>query len=249
LCGRAALRAGAGLVTVALPEGLHDIMEVKLTEVMTRPLPQTGQRTLSREAVPAAVDLCSSFDVLALGPGLSTETETVEAARELVRSVPIPMVLDADGLNAMAGHTDNFDKREAPLVLTPHPGEMARLMGSDTAAVQSDRVGTAVEAAARWGAVVVLKGAGTVVAEPGGTVRIIGAGNPGMATAGMGDVLTGCVAAFLARGVEAFDAAAAGAFYHGHAADLAASMNGMIGMVAGDVISHLPLALRRRATS
>lgn len=246
LCAQAALRAGAGLVTLCVPEGVHDILEVKLTEVMTRPLPQTAGRSLSREAAEYVLRICSDFDVLALGPGLSTSGETRQAVRELVRSLPIPLVLDADGLNAMSGHVDILEGRKAPLVLTPHPGEMARLRESDTTSVQSDRVGVALEAARSWGAVVVLKGANTVIAEAAGTVRINMTGNPGMATAGMGDVLTGCVAAFIARGLDGFDAAAAGVYYHGHAADLAAAMDGMVGMTAGDVIRHLPLAMRRR---
>lgn len=245
LAARAALRSGAGVVTLGVPEGLSDIMEVKLTEVMTRSLPQTAARTLSAEAAREVRELCGQFDVLALGPGLSTSGETVSAARELVESVEIPLVLDADGLNATVGHTGIFNARKAPLVLTPHPGEMARLLETDTVEVQSNRIGTARDAAALWDAVVVLKGAGTVVASPKGQVRVIGSGNPGMATAGMGDVLTGCIAALASQGLGAFDAAVAGAFYHGHAADLASSMDGMIGMVAGDVIRHLPLALRR----
>ncbi len=246
LCGTAALRAGAGLVTVGVPEGLNDIMEVKLTEAMTRPLPQGEGRTLALEAAAEVRELCEGFDALALGPGLSTGGDVRGVVLELVASVPIPLVLDADGLNAMVGHTGLFKARSGPLVLTPHPGEMARLLDRDKREVQSDRVRAATEAAADWGAVVVLKGAGTVVAEPGGVVRVLTAGNPGMATAGMGDVLTGCIAALLARGLDAFDAAAAGAFYHSHAADLVASLDGMTGMVAGDVIRHLPLAMRRR---
>ena len=245
LCGMAALRAGSGLVTVCVPEGLHDIMEVKLTEVMTRPLPQDEGRTLSPLAAGEVRELCTGYDVLALGPGLSTAGNVPEAVREMVRTVPIPVVLDADGLNALAGHTDILTDREAPAVLTPHPGEMARLVETDSSKVQSDRVRFAVDAADRWQAVVVLKGAGTVVAEPGGKVRIIASGNPGMATAGMGDVLTGCIASLIGQGLDAFDAASVGAFYHGHAADFVASMDAMIGMAASDVIRHLPLAMRR----
>jgi ADP-dependent NAD(P)H-hydrate dehydratase / NAD(P)H-hydrate epimerase len=246
MCAQAALRAGAGLVTLGVPEGVHDILEVKLTEVMTRALPQTAGRTLSREAAEYILRICRDFEVLALGPGLSTNGETREAVRELVRSVPVPLVLDADGLNAMSGHVDILMERRAPLVVTPHPGEMARLLESDTASVQADRVGAALDAARSWGAVVVLKGANTVIADADGTVRINTTGNPGMASAGMGDVLTGCVAALIARGLGGFDAASAGVYYHGHAADLAAAMDGMVGMTAGDVIRHLPLAMRRR---
>jgi NAD(P)H-hydrate epimerase len=244
LCAQAALRTGAGLVTMGVPEGVHDIMEIKLTEVMTRPMPQTDRRTLSLEAAGVIAGLSAEFDVLALGPGLSTDTETLSTVRELVRNVRKPIVLDADGLNAMVGHTRLFHDRDKPLVLTPHPGEMARLIEEDTAIVQSDRVAVAAGAAAQWGAVVVLKGAGTVIAEPGGSIRINTTGNPGMSTAGMGDVLTGCIASFIAQGVDSFDAAALGTYYHGYAADLVSSLDGMIGMTAGDVIRHLPLALR-----
>jgi NAD(P)H-hydrate epimerase len=233
-------------VTLGVPEGVHNILEVKLTEVMTRPLPQTPKRTISREAAEYVLRICSDFDVLALGPGLSTAGETREAVRQLVRSVPIPLVLDADGLNAMSGQTGILEARSAPTVLTPHPGEMSRLLGGDTASIQSDRVAVALDAAERWGVVIVLKGANTVIADPAGTVRINTTGNPGMATAGMGDVLTGCIAAFIGRGLEPFDAACAGVYYHGHAADLAAGMDGTIGMIAGDVVRHLPLALRMR---
>jgi ADP-dependent NAD(P)H-hydrate dehydratase / NAD(P)H-hydrate epimerase len=244
LCAQAALRTGAGLVTLGVPEGVHDIVEVKLTEVMTRPLPQTSQRTLSLDAAGVVNELSVGSDVLALGPGLSTEGETPDAVREIVRTVGKTVVLDADGLNAMVGYTRLFEERAGPLVLTPHPGEMARLIDGDTDRVQSNRVAIASEMAARWGVVVVLKGAGTVTAEPGGSVWINSTGNPGMSTAGMGDVLTGCIAAFIAQGVDTFNAAALGVYYHGCAADLVSAMDGMIGMTAGDVLRHLPLALR-----
>lgn len=245
MCARACLRAGAGLVTVGIPERLGDILEVKLTEVMTQTLPETPEGTLSSESVGKITGLMERFDVLALGPGMSTVSGTARAVRELVRTVRKPVVLDADGLNAMVGHTGLLEERKSPLVLTPHPGEMARLAGVSSADVQADRVATALTAARRWGAVVVLKGAGTVVAEPGGNVNINSTGNPGMASAGMGDVLTGCIAALLAQGLQAYPAAVAGVYFHGYSADLAAQMDGMIGMVAGDVIRHLPLAMRR----
>ena len=244
LCSRAALRSGAGLVTLAVPEGLHDIFQVKMTEVMTRPLPQTAGRAFSTEAANEVIEMAQGFDAVALGPGMSTLPETSEFARMLVSQLDIPLVIDADGLNSLVGHTDLLRSREAPAVLTPHPGEMARLLGTNAPAVQADRISCARESSSRWGCVVVLKGAGTVVAEPAGTVMINSTGNPGMATAGMGDVLTGCVASLIAQGAGNFDAAFAGAYFHGYAADLAASMDGMVGLTAGDVIRHLPMAMR-----
>lgn len=244
MCARAALRAGAGLVTLAVPESIHDIMEVKLTEVMTHPLPQSSDGTLALEAAEVIAELSDGFDVLALGPGIGTSPETVRVVREIVPVLYVPLVLDADGLNAMIGEAALFEQREGPAVLTPHPGEMARLLESKTATVQADRLTAALDAAARWGVVVILKGAGTVIAEPGGMTRVNPTGNPGMATAGMGDVLTGVVAALIAQGLGPFEASVAGAYYHGYAADLVANMDAMVGMLAGDVIRYLPLAMR-----
>lgn len=245
LCARAALRSGAGLVTLGVPEGLHDIVEIKTTEVMTVPLPQTDGRTLSERGARRVIEMCGLYDALVVGPGVSRAPESAAAVRLLVGEAPLPVVLDADGLNAVAGRAGMLSGRACPTVLTPHPGEMAALLDVDVARVQADRLGTARGAAEEMGCVVVLKGANTVVAEPGGGVRIVDTGNPGMATAGMGDVLAGCVSALLVQGLDAFDAAAAGAWFHGMAGDMASEMGGMIGMTAGDVISALPLALRR----
>lgn len=245
MCARACLRAGSGLVTCAVPEALHEIMEVKLTEVITRPLPGGKDGALALEAFDIVMSWVEEFDVVALGPGLSRSEAAAELTRKLVHAIETPLVLDADGLNAMAGHAELFEAREEELVLTPHPGEMARLTGSSVDEVQEDRVGCALEAARRFKAVVILKGANTVVAEPGGRVRINTTGNPGMASAGMGDVLTGCVASLIGQGMGAFEASVAGAYFHGHAADLLAEMDAMVGMVAGDVIRYLPLAMRK----
>jgi ADP-dependent NAD(P)H-hydrate dehydratase / NAD(P)H-hydrate epimerase len=245
MCSRAALRCGAGLVTLAVPEGLSDIMEIKLTEVMTLSVPQTSGRTFSESAAAALLEAASGSSVVALGPGISRNEETAGLVRNLLASIEAPLVLDADGLNALIGRTGLVSDRKNALVMTPHPGEMARLIGADAKAVQADRIGAASRAAAEWGAVVVLKGAGTVIAEPGGDVCVNPTGNAGMATAGTGDVLTGCIAAFLAQGLDPFGAAVAGAYFHGLAGDLSAQMEGMTGMTAGDLIRNLPLALRR----
>lgn len=242
LCGDAALRAGAGLVTVAVPETLHSIMEAKLTEVMTAPLPDSGNGRLVREARQRIISLLEDKDVLAIGPGLSTDPEVVTLVRELLPSVQVPCVLDADALNALAGDVEVFRKVQAPVVVTPHPGEMARLMGAKVREIQQDRLVVAANAAAAWNVVVLLKGARTIVAAPKGAVYINPTGNPGMATAGSGDVLTGAVAALIAQGLEASQAAAAGAYIHGLAGDLAARRKGMMGLVAGDIVAALPEA-------
>jgi NAD(P)H-hydrate epimerase len=242
LCGEAALRTGAGLVTVAVPETLHSIMEAKLTEVMTAPLPDSGNGKLVREAKQRIISLLEDKDVLAIGPGLSTDPEVVALVKELLPAVRVPCVLDADALNALAGDGEALRKVQAPIVVTPHPGEMARLTGTKIREIQQDRLTVAANAAAAWNVVVLLKGARTVVAAPKGAVYINPTGNPGMATAGSGDVLTGAVAALIAQGLEPSRAAAAAAYIHGLAGDLAARRKGMMGLLAGDIAGALPEA-------
>lgn len=247
LAGEGALRAGAGLVTVAVPETLHNVMEVKLTEAMTTPLPDTGNGTLSRDAGQSILSLLEKADVLALGPGLSTDDQVVDLVRELLPALKVPCVLDADALNALAGATEVLKKVRIPVVITPHPGEMARLLGTTASEVQERRLAAAGGAADAWQVTVLLKGARTVVAAPDGTVYINPTGNPGMASGGSGDVLTGTVAALLAQGLEPARAAAAGAYLHGLAGDLAAGEKGQRGLVAGDILDTLPKAGRMLA--
>lgn len=248
LAGAAALRSGAGLVTVAVPETLHDIMEGKLTEAMTVPLPDTGGGSLSREARSRILSLLENMDALAIGPGLSLAPETISLVRELLPAIKIPFVLDADALNALAGQVSILGSLQAPAVITPHPGEMARLMGVAPKDIQADRIGAAIKAAATWNVATLLKGARTVVAAPEGVVYINPTGNPGMATGGSGDVLTGIVVSLIAQGLEPGRAAAAGAYIHGLAGDMTAKEKGMMGLIAGDIVSILPAAAQELAT-
>lgn len=240
LAAEAAARAGAGLVTLVVPEGVYEPVASKLTEVMVAPVAQTGEGTLSREALPVIRGMMERADVVALGPGLSTNPETVEVVRKIISHSRIPAVLDADGLNAFIGHTDLFKKVKKSLVLTPHPGEMARLTGLSVEMVQLNRLHEARTWSSNWGAVLVLKGYRTIVASPDGTAYINTTGNPGMATGGSGDVLTGIIAGLLAQGMEAVTAAAAGVYLHGAAGDVAAREKGMMGLIAGDLLSALP---------
>ncbi|RJP35276.1 MAG: NAD(P)H-hydrate dehydratase [Actinobacteria bacterium] len=243
LCSRAALRAGAGVVTLGIAAGLNAIMEVKLTEVMTMPLPDEDGKRLDTGASEVVREAMEGYDVLALGPGLGTAPSTCAVVSELLRSVEKPVVLDADGLNCAARDTGCLSGREYPTVITPHPGELGRLLDRSAGEIRSSRLEAAVESARRFGCVTVLKGANTLVASPQGTVHINPLAMAGLATAGSGDVLTGCIAAFCAQGLEPMDAAICGVFTHGKAAELAAQMIGQVGMVAGDLNSHLPLAL------
>lgn len=245
LTGEAALRSGAGLITVAVPESVHDILEAKLSEVMTVPLPDTGTGCLSRSARQNILTLLEGTGVLALGPGISTVPEVVAMVRELLPSVRVPCVLDADALNALAGEVEIMRKVQAPVIITPHPGEMARLMNITTKEIQADRIAVAEKAAVTWNVVALLKGARTVVAAPNGAIFINPTGNPGMATGGSGDVLTGVIASLIAQGLEPVRAAAAGAYIHGLAGDLGAKEKGMMGLTAGDIITNLPAAIKK----
>jgi NAD(P)H-hydrate epimerase len=244
LTGLGALRAGAGLVTVAVAAGLNDILEVKLTEPMTLPLPEVpGERVLGRAALEPLRQFAADKSALALGPGLGTHPETQELVRELVRTLPLPLVIDADGVNALAGHLDLVAQAPAPRILTPHPGEMARLMGVSANDIQSRRLDTVQDAARRTRAIVALKGAQTLVAAPDGRVSVNASGNPALASGGTGDVLTGLIGGYLAQGLAPWDAARLGVYVHGLAADFLTSRLNRCGLAAGDLIAILPEAL------
>lgn len=240
LAAEGALRAGAGLVSLAVPEDVYLPASSRLAEVMVMPVPCTGAGTLSKKALPVISEMMERSDVLVLGPGLSTHPETVDVVREIVSFTNSPVVLDADGLNALAGHYDIIKKVKAPLVMTPHPGEMARLTGKSAGAVQQNRLQEARLRSSEWGVVLVLKGARTVVASPDGNIYINPTGNPGMATGGSGDVLAGVIAGLAAQGMQLERSAAAGVYLHGAAGDSAALEKGMMGLVAGDIINYLP---------
>jgi NAD(P)H-hydrate epimerase len=240
-----ALRAGTGLVTCATPGSQQPVVAAQLSEAMTEPLPETAARTLSAKAVERIVELLSRMDAVALGPGVGLDPETQAAVLTLVRDVERPMVVDADALTALAGRPGACRDAPAPRLLTPHPGEAARLLGCGIAEVQADRIASARRLAAESGAVVALKGARTVVADPDGRVTLNPTGNPGMATGGTGDVLTGVAGGLLAQGVAPAAALSAAVYLHGLAGDLAAETRGEAGLVAGDVADAIPAAIRR----
>lgn len=245
LAARAATRTGAGYVQCAVPGGLNDILEAKLTEEMTLPMPQSAGRALAPAAATAILERAAQADVLVVGSGISRDPGAAELARHLVTSAPCPVVLDADGLNAFAGRTPELasSRPGRPHVLTPHLGEMARLTGIAPAELEARRMDLAREWAVTWGCVVILKGAPTVTASPTGIATVNPTGNPGMATAGMGDVLSGVAAALIAQGLAPYDAARAAVFVHGMAGDLCAQAIGPVGFGAGDVAEAVPRAL------
>jgi NAD(P)H-hydrate epimerase len=243
LAGMAGLRTGAGLVTIAAPLSQQPIIAALGTETMTEPLPETGGQSLSLKAKDRILELAAQTDAMALGPGVSLDPETQSLVREVSREVKRPMVIDADGLTALAGHLDLLKEAPAPRCLTPHPGEMARLLGGTAAEIQADRIETVRSFCERYGTFLVLKGARSVIAEPGGRVFINPTGNPGMASGGSGDVLTGMVGALLARGMDPLAALQAAVFLHGLAGDLARDDKGEEGIIAGDILEAIPRAI------
>jgi hydroxyethylthiazole kinase-like uncharacterized protein yjeF len=253
LAGTAALRAGAGLVTVATPAPALPLVAAGPPELMTEPLP-SGPAGLEHDAIARALALAKTRDAVVLGPGLGQESGTREFVREFVARCPQPLVVDADALNALApsgkeaGRTGVL-RRSVATIVTPHPGEMARLTGSTTAEIQRRRLETARSFAMETGALVVLKGQRTLVADPEGRAAVNPTGNPGMATGGTGDVLSGILGALLARGLGAWEAATAGVFLHGRAGDAAAEARGQEAMLAGDVIDALPRVLQPLETA
>ena len=245
LASTAALRSGSGLVTLGIAQGLNAIMEEKLTEVMTLPLAETEGQSLAVGAELQIREFAARCDSIALGPGLSRHPETMALVKKLIGDPPCPMAVDADALTVLAGLKDVLRPRGGPaVVLTPHPGEMARMMDCGVSDVESDRIATAREAAARSGSVVVLKGARTVVADPEGGMALNPTGSEAMATGGTGDVLTGMVASLLGRGMDGYDAARAAVFAHGLAGERAAALRRADSVTASDVIELIPSVMR-----
>jgi ADP-dependent NAD(P)H-hydrate dehydratase / NAD(P)H-hydrate epimerase len=240
LMARAAMRAGAGYVFVAVPISILPVVEGKLTETVFLSLPETADGTVAHDALDVVMRALSGAHALAIGPGLTTNDETRSVVRALVRESPVPLVVDADGLNAFAGDAGGLADRKAEAVLTPHLGEYARLVDAGA----DDRIAAARTLSARARAVALLKGSRTVVADPSGAVRVNPTGSPVLATAGTGDVLTGVIGGLLARGLEPFDAAWAGAYLHGVAGILAGRRFGE-GTVAGDLPDLFPGAIER----
>lgn len=249
LCAEAAIRAGAGLVTSGIPKSLNNaIIKIKPKEVMTLPLPQTKEGALDLSGYRKIKDFTKDIDVLAMGPGLSQNKSTQSLARRIISEIDKPLVIDADGLNALVGHLNLLLATRYSLlatkILTPHPGEMARLSDISVKKVQANREEIAKKFAKNYKVTVVLKGHNTIVADKD-NLYINKTGNPGMATAGSGDVLTGIIAAFLGQGLKAFEAAKYAVYLHGLAGDLAAKEKTQISLIASDIIAKIPAAVKK----
>ncbi len=255
LASEGALRAGAGLVTLAIPESLNPILEVKLSEVMTLPLPETDAGSLAESALAPILEFAKkTTSVLAIGPGLSQHSETAALVQKLVdenhkQRLGLRTVIDADGLNALAQHKILNQNRThdatfgKDTVLTPHPGEMSRLVNMTVPELEAARIKSVQQFVREYGVTLVFKGAPTVIGCPKGDIWINSTGNPGMATAGMGDVLTGVIAGLMAQGLANQKAAVLGVYLHGLAADIASEHIGLQGLIASDVLNALPQAI------
>lgn len=244
LAGVGALRSGAGLVTLGVPEKVYGILARRETEVMVRAFPSSRGGAMSSAAVKPVLDFARSQHVVAAGPGLSGASGVRKLIEALLKKWKGPLVLDADALNVLQGRIKLLKDRDFPAVLTPHEGEFSRLFGAVPLRGTEGRRSAAKKAARVTGCVIVLKGHHTVIADPSGQTAINRTGNPGMATAGSGDVLTGVIAALLAQGLSSFEAARRGAYVHGLAGDLAAETKGQISLIAGDIAEALPEAFQ-----
>jgi len=242
LAGRAAVRSGCGIVHLAVPEGIIGVVALGVVEAVKSALPQTEDAALSPAALETLLDLSAEAQVVAIGPGISTDRRTSQVELGFLAEVEKPTVIDADGVNNLTGHLALLSRAKAPLVLTPHPGEFGRLTGLKPADINADRVGVARKFATERKVVLVLKGASTVVAAPDGRVFVNPNGNSGLASGGTGDVLTGLVTGLIAQGASPLDAACAGVFLHGLAADIAVQSLTEYCLAAGDLPRYLPRA-------
>jgi NAD(P)H-hydrate epimerase len=245
LCAWGAQRSGAGLVTVACPESLNPILEIKLTEPMTVPVPEVEGGFLSVRALGRILTLASKANAFVLGPGIGRHHETVQLLRDLLLKVTVPMVVDADALFLLAGQRDLFKSARVPIIVTPHPGEAAGLLKTSISDVESRRTAVAEQIAREYNVVTVLKGPWTVIAHPQKGVRLNPTGTRALGTAGTGDVLAGMIGGLLAQRLQPWDAATAGVFLHGLAGQRAEKRFGPDGLMAGDILPEIPRVLRR----
>jgi ADP-dependent NAD(P)H-hydrate dehydratase / NAD(P)H-hydrate epimerase len=240
----AALVSGAGLVTLAIPKSLNPVMQRKLIEVMTLPLPETKDASLAPSGYDRIMGFTKKIDCVLIGPGLSQNKHTQVLARSLIKDIKLPLVIDADALNALKGHLD-FLRYGKATVITPHPGEMARLTGRNPSFIKDNKKDVAKRFAGKYNVTTVLKGYRSVVASPEDMFYVNTTGNPGMASAGCGDVLSGIIAALSASGMTPFRAARLGVYVHGLAGDMAAGRIGEISLRARDLLAYLPKAFKK----
>ena len=245
LCSQAALVSGCGLVNLAIPKSLNNSMEVKLTEVIINPQEETKEGTFSVKAYAGIYELTQKADAVALGCGTTTHPQVKTLIKKLIKEINVPMVIDADALNSIADEVSLLKEAKKDVVVTPHPGEMGRLCNIDSQAVQADRIKLAKKFSLKYNVITVLKGHQTVVVDKEGNHYVNTTGNPGMASAGVGDILTGMITSFIAQGLEPYGAAKLGVYLHGLSGDLAAAKNGQVSLIATNLLECIPEAIRK----
>ncbi|MDP8266733.1 MAG: NAD(P)H-hydrate dehydratase [Candidatus Aceula meridiana] len=247
LSSLAAMRSGAGLVTLGVPQSLNIAAQKKISSVvMTWPLPETKEQSFSLASFQKIEKKLSKFQALTIGPGLSQNPSTQKLIRKIISELKIPMIIDADALNALSKNTSSLIKIKEMKILTPHLGEMARLTGLSKKHIEANKLKVAKNFAKKYHCILLLKGHRTVVVAPDGKIYVNKTGNVGLATAGSGDVLTGIIAAFLAQGLSGFNAARWGAYVHGKAGDIAAKEKGRASLIATDIIENISAVLKDR---
>ncbi|RKY87765.1 bifunctional ADP-dependent NAD(P)H-hydrate dehydratase/NAD(P)H-hydrate epimerase [candidate division KSB1 bacterium] len=244
LLSLSAMRIGAGLAVLGIPRSLNPILEEKLTEVMTLPLPETPYGSLSLKGKNQILEMLDWANAVAIGPGISRKEETLQLIVEIVKNIKKPLILDADGIYPFYENLDILKKLEPEIIITPHHGELAHLIGKPINEIEKDRIKTAVEIARELDLVLLLKGSPTLISTETGECFISNTGNPGMATGGSGDVLTGMIAGLVTQGLSVRDAGICGAYLHGLAGDLAEKEFGEMGLIAGDIMNKIPLSLK-----
>ncbi|MDO8489519.1 MAG: NAD(P)H-hydrate dehydratase [Candidatus Omnitrophota bacterium] len=246
LCAEAALRAGAGLVTLGTPKSIClALIRKKAPEIMTLPLPETNDGTLSLAAFTKIYNFLKYVDVLIIGPGLGKNKSTYALIRKIIKKIKLPTVIDADALSALNNHLEALKTHKGQLILTPHQMEMSKLFSINLNFIKKNRKLIAKKCAKHYNSVIILKGHNSVVTNVSGHLYINKSGNPGMATAGSGDVLSGIAGAFLAQGLDAFRAAKYATYIHGLAGDIAAKDKTQMGLIASDIINRIPDAIKK----
>lgn len=242
MAGKAALRCGIGLLKIAVPKSIYPVCATNILESVYYPLEETSNGVISSKNTDFLLEMCEKSSAVVIGCGLSVCDDTKNLVQSVITNCKKPLVIDADALNCICNKPEILTNLKAPAIITPHPGEMARLLHSTPKTVNSSRENTAIDFAKKFGVVTVLKGAGTIIASPDGEVYINHTGNSGMATGGSGDVLSGIIGSLLAQGAAPVNAAAAGVFLHGTIGDLAAEKLGKISMLPTDMIDMIPTA-------
>lgn len=242
MAGKAALRCGIGLLKIAVPKSIYPVCATNILESVYYPLEETSNGVISSKNTDFLLEMCEKSSAVVIGCGLSVCDDTKNLVQSVITNCKKPLVIDADALNCICNKPEILKNLKVPAIITPHPGEMARLLHSTPKAVNSNRENTAIDFAKKFGVVTVLKGAGTIIASPDGEVYINHTGNSGMATGGSGDILSGIIGSLLAQGAAPINAAAAGVFLHGTIGDLAAEKLGKISMLPTDMIDMIPTA-------